>query len=133
MPKLVIDKSLATLPRRKTDKAIIMRTQDSEAGNARVFKLNAVPDDPILLSRCAHRPYRKNYPLMERTELGKGDTNRSTDLIVLAATLPLGISHRHRPLNRLLFSTSFQVLSHKTRDKSHKARSTKSFDKFQQI
>ncbi|KAG5724974.1 UPF0428 like protein [Termitomyces sp. T112] len=61
---LVIDKSLATLPRRKTDKAIIMRTQDSEAGNARVFKLNAVPDDPILLSRQGgYEPqYRFNCP-----------------------------------------------------------------------
>ncbi|GLB33935.1 putative RNA splicing protein [Lyophyllum shimeji] len=48
---LVIDKSLATLPRRKTDNAIIMRTQDSDAGNARVFKLNAVAGEPILLER----------------------------------------------------------------------------------
>ncbi|KAG6911216.1 hypothetical protein DXG01_003083 [Tephrocybe rancida] len=51
---LVIDKSLATLPRRKTDNSIIMRTQDSDAGKARVFKLNAVSGDPILLERCAH-------------------------------------------------------------------------------
>ena len=51
--QLVIDKSLATLPRRKTDNAIIVRSQDADAGKARVFKLNAVAEDPILLERCA--------------------------------------------------------------------------------
>ncbi|PPQ83273.1 hypothetical protein CVT25_004012 [Psilocybe cyanescens] len=48
---LVIDKSLATLPRRKTDNAIIIRSKDSDDGKARVFKLNAVAEDPILLER----------------------------------------------------------------------------------
>jgi len=49
--QLVIDKSLATLPRRKTDNAIIIRSQDSGSDKARVFKLNAVAEDPILLER----------------------------------------------------------------------------------
>ena len=49
--QLVIDKSLATLPRRKTDNAIIIRSQDSDSGKARVFKLNAVAEDPIILER----------------------------------------------------------------------------------
>ncbi|KAG6821599.1 hypothetical protein H0H93_000108 [Arthromyces matolae] len=59
---LVIDKSLATLPRRKTDRSIIMRTQDCESGKARVFKLNAIPDEPILLERQGghERQYRFN-------------------------------------------------------------------------
>jgi hypothetical protein len=49
--QLVIDKSLATLPRRKTDNSIIIRSADSQAGKARVFKLNAVAEEPILLER----------------------------------------------------------------------------------
>lgn len=53
--QLVIDKSLASLPRRRTDNAIIIRTQDSDSGKARVFKLNTVSGDPILLERYAAR------------------------------------------------------------------------------
>ncbi|TEB35622.1 hypothetical protein FA13DRAFT_1728464 [Coprinellus micaceus] len=48
---LVIDKSLTSLPRRKTDNAIIVRAQDSNDGKARVFKLNAKPIEPILIER----------------------------------------------------------------------------------
>ncbi|KAF8076524.1 hypothetical protein FPV67DRAFT_1558977 [Lyophyllum atratum] len=61
---LVIDKSLATLPRRKTDNAIIMRTQDSDAGKARIFKLNAVSGEPILLERQGghERQFRFHCP-----------------------------------------------------------------------
>ncbi|KAF8812563.1 hypothetical protein BYT27DRAFT_7183008 [Phlegmacium glaucopus] len=61
---LVIDKSLATLPRRKTDNAIIIRSQDSDSGKARVFKLNAVAEDPILLERenGHERQYRFHCP-----------------------------------------------------------------------
>jgi len=47
----VIDKSLATLPRRKTDGAIIIRSQDSDDGKARVFKLNANAGESVLLER----------------------------------------------------------------------------------
>ncbi|KAH9844217.1 uncharacterized protein C8Q71DRAFT_793783 [Rhodofomes roseus] len=49
---LVIDKSLASLPRRKTDGAVVIRCQDTELGKARVFKLNATPKDPILVERA---------------------------------------------------------------------------------
>ena len=49
--QLVIDKGLASLPRRQTDNAIIIRTQDSNTGKARMFKLNATASDPILLER----------------------------------------------------------------------------------
>ncbi|KAG9219008.1 hypothetical protein CCMSSC00406_0001418 [Pleurotus cornucopiae] len=48
---LVIDKSLSSLPRRQTDNAIIVRSQDSNDQKARVFKLNAKYADPILLER----------------------------------------------------------------------------------
>ncbi|KAF8165228.1 hypothetical protein B0H34DRAFT_688376 [Crassisporium funariophilum] len=61
---LVIDKSLATLPRRKSDNAIIVRSQDSDSGKARVFKLNAVTEEPILLERQGghERQYRFHCP-----------------------------------------------------------------------
>lgn len=49
--QLVIDKNIATLPRRKTDSAIIVRSQDNLDAKARVFKLNAIPSDPVLLER----------------------------------------------------------------------------------
>ncbi|KAF8897659.1 hypothetical protein BD779DRAFT_1491984 [Infundibulicybe gibba] len=57
---LVIDKNLATLPRRKTDNAIVVRSQDTEIAKARVFKLNAVNSDPILIERLGghERQYR---------------------------------------------------------------------------
>jgi len=51
LPQLVIDKTLASLPRRKTDNAIIIRSQDTDDSRARVFKLNAVAEEPILLER----------------------------------------------------------------------------------
>lgn len=49
--KLVIDKQLSSLPKRQTDHAIIVRSQDGDAGKARIFKLNAVPGEPILIER----------------------------------------------------------------------------------
>ncbi len=49
--QLVIEKSLAGLPRRQTDGSIVIRSQDSDAGKAQVFKLNASPQDPILVER----------------------------------------------------------------------------------
>lgn len=49
---LVIDKGLASLPRRQTDNAIIIRAQDNETGKARIFKLNAtISEHPILIER----------------------------------------------------------------------------------
>ncbi|KIM90923.1 hypothetical protein PILCRDRAFT_811418 [Piloderma croceum F 1598] len=61
---LVIDKSLATLPRRKTDGAIIIRSQDSDDGKARVFKLNANAGEPVLLERQGghERQFRFHCP-----------------------------------------------------------------------
>jgi hypothetical protein len=55
LPQLVIDKILATLPRRKTDGAIIIRSKDSGEDKARVFKLNAVSGDPVLIERYVGR------------------------------------------------------------------------------
>ncbi|EMD40797.1 hypothetical protein CERSUDRAFT_80452 [Gelatoporia subvermispora B] len=61
---LVIDKSLASLPKRKTDGAAVIRSQDSENGKARVFKLNANAQDPILVEREGghERQYRFQCP-----------------------------------------------------------------------
>ncbi|KAI5893430.1 uncharacterized protein SCHCODRAFT_02621786 [Schizophyllum commune H4-8] len=62
---LVIDKVLSALPRRRTDNAIIVRAQDSEAGKAHVFKLNAVPGDSLIIERQGgghERQFRQNCP-----------------------------------------------------------------------
>ncbi|KAF8607960.1 hypothetical protein BDV93DRAFT_487929 [Ceratobasidium sp. AG-I] len=49
---LVIDKSLSSLPRRQTDGAIVVRSQDTPSAKARVFKLNAnVSPQPVMLER----------------------------------------------------------------------------------
>ncbi|PBK72761.1 uncharacterized protein ARMOST_05127 [Armillaria ostoyae] len=57
---LVIDKSLTALPKRKTDGAIVVRSQDSDDAKARVFKLNANLGDPVLIERQGghERQYR---------------------------------------------------------------------------
>lgn len=47
----MIDKSLASLPRRKTDNAVIIRSQDNDSDKARVFKLNANVGEAVLLER----------------------------------------------------------------------------------
>lgn len=49
--QLVIDKSLASLPKRTTDGAIIIRSQDFETTKAQVCKLNVVAKDPVLVER----------------------------------------------------------------------------------
>ena len=60
--QLVIDKSLASLPKLTTDGAIIIRSQDAETTKARVCKLNVVAKDPVLIERyakmspCQHCP-----------------------------------------------------------------------------
>ncbi|KAH8118361.1 hypothetical protein DFH11DRAFT_666011 [Phellopilus nigrolimitatus] len=61
---LVIDKLLTTLPRRKSDKSIVVRSQDSGTTKARVFKLNASSSEPILLEREGgyERQYRFSCP-----------------------------------------------------------------------
>lgn len=61
---LVIDKSLVSLPKRQTDGATVIRCQDSEAGKARVFKLNATIKDAILVERSGghEKQYRLHCP-----------------------------------------------------------------------
>jgi hypothetical protein len=49
----VIDKSLSSLPRRKTDNSFVIRCQSSDLVPARVFKLNAVAGDAVLIERYA--------------------------------------------------------------------------------
>jgi len=61
---LVIDKSLTSLPRRKTDGATIIRAQDDGSAKARVFKLNAAPKEPVLVEREGghERQYKFHCP-----------------------------------------------------------------------
>ncbi|KAG8802304.1 hypothetical protein FRC16_009974 [Serendipita sp. 398] len=48
---LVIDKMLSNLPRRKTDDAIILRSQDTTSAKACIFKLNAKESGAVLIDR----------------------------------------------------------------------------------
>ncbi|KZV64592.1 hypothetical protein PENSPDRAFT_615100 [Peniophora sp. CONT] len=52
---LVIDRSLSSLPRRQTDDATIIRSQDSQDGSSKsqVFKLNVNTIDPVLVERTS--------------------------------------------------------------------------------
>ncbi|KAG0709760.1 hypothetical protein DFH29DRAFT_885697 [Suillus ampliporus] len=61
---LVIEKSLSALPKRQTDGATIIRSQDSGEQQAIVFKLNANSIDPILIERPGghERQYRFSCP-----------------------------------------------------------------------
>ncbi|KIY49332.1 hypothetical protein FISHEDRAFT_41025, partial [Fistulina hepatica ATCC 64428] len=61
---LVIDKPLNSLPRRNTDNSVVIRTQDTEAGPARAYKLNTVLSEPFLLERSDghERQYRHKCP-----------------------------------------------------------------------
>ncbi|KAF8484911.1 hypothetical protein DFH94DRAFT_791926 [Russula ochroleuca] len=62
---LVIDAALSSLPRRQTDGAIIVRSQDKDGAKAKAFKLNAQPRDPILIERSQgghERQYRFQCP-----------------------------------------------------------------------
>ncbi|KAG7096811.1 hypothetical protein E1B28_004219 [Marasmius oreades] len=61
---LVIDKSLSALPRRKTDDASVIRVQGTDSAPARVFKLNAVAGDAVLIEREGghERQYRHLCP-----------------------------------------------------------------------
>ncbi|GJE84096.1 hypothetical protein PsYK624_001710 [Phanerochaete sordida] len=61
---LVVDKSLASLPKRQTDGATVLRCHDSDAGKARVFKLNATPKDAVLVERLGghEKQYRFHCP-----------------------------------------------------------------------
>jgi len=61
---LVIDVSLASLPRRKTDGSIVIRSRDSELGKAKTFKMNATTKEPVLVERQGghERQYRFHCP-----------------------------------------------------------------------
>jgi hypothetical protein len=100
--QLVIDKNLATLPRRKSDNAIIVRSQDSDVGKARVFKLNAVSGEPILLERYIHAV----SPTPSLTlNLDRADMNASTSSTVHDVPCLSGINHqRHLSSLRYIYT-----------------------------
>lgn len=52
----MIERSLAELPKRQTDGATIIRSQDSGVVKAVVFKLNASPVEPVLVERYEVTP-----------------------------------------------------------------------------
>jgi hypothetical protein len=58
--QLVIDKNLAALPKRQTDGAVVVRSQDSAAGKARAFKLNATITEPVLVERSRATTSRRS-------------------------------------------------------------------------
>ncbi|KIJ20275.1 hypothetical protein PAXINDRAFT_166373 [Paxillus involutus ATCC 200175] len=58
---LVIEKSLSVLPKRQTDGATIIRSQDSPAGKAVVFKLNANQIDPVLVERSGGHEWQYRF------------------------------------------------------------------------
>ncbi|KAJ7590855.1 hypothetical protein C8J56DRAFT_934056 [Mycena floridula] len=89
---MVIDTLLASLPTRVTDQASIVRCQDSETSKARVFKLNAVSTDPILLEREGghEKQYRFlcvrcNLPVAYSTQ--SDDPRRSPFLYIIKGSL----------------------------------------------
>jgi hypothetical protein len=110
--KLVIDKNIASLPRRQTDEAIIIRSQDSDEGKARVFKLNATTSsDPILLERFLRNAALVGVFIETCSWTGVVVvTNGSTDFIAPGAPCLLGISQRHHLRNLVPSCTSFAVL-----------------------
>ncbi len=69
MLQLVIDKSLAALPRRQTDNSIIIRSRDNGDARARVFKLNAVAEEPIFLERFASNLFRRKFQVTYRDSI----------------------------------------------------------------
>lgn len=62
----MIDAALSSLPRRQTDGAVIIRSQDKDGAKAKAFKLNAQPSDPILIER-----YVPALPPLTLTDLVK--------------------------------------------------------------
>ena len=82
----MIDKNLASLPRRKTDEAVIIRSQDTETDKARIFKLNATPSDPVLVERY----YRNKFLVVIRSHPSVSElmvaTNVNIDSVVPAVT-----------------------------------------------
>ena len=100
----MIDKSLSSLPRRQTDGAIVIRSQDSDAGKARVFKLNASMQDPVLVERYAHRVAADMSVLT--SYIDKVVMNGNTGSTALAAISALATSRLLRRSSQVLSYTS---------------------------
>ena len=94
----MIDKSLAALPRRKTDNAIIVRAQDNGSDRARVFKLNAKAGDAVLLERYVHTLLSHIY--RGHISTGKAATKGSSVSIVHDAHY-LSRTNPPHPLSRV--------------------------------
>ena len=93
----MIDAALSSLPRRQTDGAVIVRSQDKDGAKAKAFKLNAQPRDPILIERfvLALRP----LTLTDLVQGRKGDMSSNIDISALGARFPWRINpirHQHQ-------------------------------------
>ena len=95
----MIDKSLAALPRRKTDNAIIVRAQDNETDKARVFKLNAKPGEAVLLERYGQHTLLSHIsPSPRRYFCRQGGYERQFRFYCPRCTLPVAYQSTPPPV-----------------------------------
>src|SRR5258708_4624788 len=85
--QLVIDATLSSLPRRQTDGAIIVRSQDKNGVKARAFKLNALPCEPILVERFV--PTHLSFTRTNSTTRTRGGHERQYRFRCPRCTLPV--------------------------------------------
>jgi hypothetical protein len=111
----VIEKSLAALPRRKTDNAVIIQAQDDDLGKAKVFKLNAKPSDPVILERYA-LTLAAIWPIIILST-GMAVTSDSIASCALGAVYRSATRHPHHQSNPPRIFTSLQGRCLKFRDK----------------
>lgn len=119
--QLVIGRSLASLPRRRTDNAIIMRTQENSTGKATVFKLNAsTSDHSILLKRWVFSGRLWNGGVSDSKYVERAGVSGNSGSRVQDVRCQLDIRRHHHPSSRRRISTSFPVLSLNFKVKFHR-------------
>ena len=102
--QLVIDKSLASLPRRSTDGAIVIRSQDSPQSKARVFKLNATVKEPVLVERSVPSLSSVFSHYLHGAVTDWAGMSVNIDTIAPVAICPWHINQRRHQLNPGLLS-----------------------------
>lgn len=118
--QLVIGRSLASLPRRRTDNAIIMRTQENSTGKATVFKLNATTSDhSMLLKRWVSSGRLSNGGVSDNKYVERAGVSGNSGSRVQDVRCQLDIRRHHHPSSRRRISTSFPVLSLSFKVKFH--------------
>ena len=96
----MIDAALSSLPRRQTDGAVIVRSQDKDGAKAKAFKLNAQPCDPILIERFV--PALRPLTLVDLVQGREGDMSSNIDISALGARFPwrINLIHHQQQLGR---------------------------------